>query len=111
MNETFRQFLDRLRGEEELVEVRQRVDIRHIATLVDQSDKALFFHDVIGYDVPVVSGVIRTRKRSVMRMGCSDYGENEQKLRHATCRRRTRGSPPPRVTRQFARRSRTPACR
>jgi 2,5-furandicarboxylate decarboxylase 1 len=81
MNETFREFLDRLRDAKELVDIRQSVDIRHIATLVDQSDKALFFHDVIGYDVPVVSGIIRTRERSIMGLGCTEYGEIEKKLR------------------------------
>src|SRR5215212_8773473 len=81
MTETFRQFLERLREAKELVDIRQPVDIRHIATLVDQSDKALWFHDVIGYKMPVVSGIIRTRERSIMSMGCSTYGEIEQKLR------------------------------
>ena len=79
-NETFRQFLDRLRGAGELVDIRQPVDIRHIATLVDQSDKALLFHDVIGYAMPVVSGIIRTRERAVMSMACETYPEIEQKL-------------------------------
>src|SRR5688500_12541562 len=82
MNENFREFLERLRAANELVDVKQPVDIRHIATLVDQSDKALWFHDVIGYDMPVVSGIIRTRERSTMGMGCTEYGEIEQKLRH-----------------------------
>jgi 2,5-furandicarboxylate decarboxylase 1 len=81
MKENFREFLDRLRELKELVDIRQPVDIRHIATLVDQSDKALFFHDVIGYEVPVVSGLIRTRERSIMGLGCKEYGEIEQKLR------------------------------
>lgn len=81
MNENFREFLDRLRGAHELTDIRQPVDIRHIATLVDQSDKALFFHDVIGYDMPVVSGIIRTRARSIMSMGCTEYSEIEKKLR------------------------------
>ena len=81
MKENFREFMERLREAKELVDIRQSVDIRHIATLVDQSDKALFFHDVIGYDMPVVSGIIRTRERSIMGMGCREYGEIEQKLR------------------------------
>ena len=43
MQENFRQFLDRLRQNSELVDLHQPVDIRHIATLVDQSkDGALF---------------------------------------------------------------------
>jgi 2,5-furandicarboxylate decarboxylase 1 len=81
MKENFREFLERLREAGELVDVKQPVDIRHIATLVDQSDKALFFHDVIGYQVPLVSGIIRTRKRSIMGMGCTEYPEIEKKLK------------------------------
>ncbi len=60
MQENFRQFLDRLRQTGELVDLHQPVDIRHIATLVDQAKTALYFHKVIGYDMPVVSGIIRT---------------------------------------------------
>src|SRR5688500_10095340 len=81
MKENFREFLGRLRDAKELVDVKQPVDIRHIATLVDQSDKALWFHDVIGYDMPVVSGIIRTRERTTMGMCCTEYSEIEQKLR------------------------------
>jgi 2,5-furandicarboxylate decarboxylase 1 len=78
--ERFREFLERLRGAGELVDIRQPVDIRHIATLVDQSSKALLFHNVASYDMPVVSGIIRSRERAIMSMGCSSYPEIEQKL-------------------------------
>src|SRR5690349_1378649 len=78
--EDFRGFLDRLRKEKELVDIKQPVDIRHIATLVDQSDTALYFHDVIGYDVPVVSGIIRSSRRASLSMGCSGFPEIEHKL-------------------------------
>jgi 2,5-furandicarboxylate decarboxylase 1 len=81
-DETFRQFLERLRKEHELTDIRQPVDIRHIATLVDQSEQALFFHNVIGYDMPVVSGIIRTQRRAVLGMGVATYGEIEAKLEH-----------------------------
>jgi 2,5-furandicarboxylate decarboxylase 1 len=83
MQENFRQFLDRLRAEGELIDLNQPVDIRHIATLVDQSEKALMFHDVIGYGMPVVSGIIRTQKRAIMSMGAKTYGEIEEKLTRA----------------------------
>jgi 2,5-furandicarboxylate decarboxylase 1 len=83
MQENFRQFLDRLRNQNELIDLKQPIDIRHIATLVDQSDKALLFHNVIGYDMPVVSGIIRTRERAIMGMGCKTYGEIELKLKKA----------------------------
>ena len=62
MQENFRQFLDRLRQVGELVDLHQPVDIRHIATLVDQAKTALYFHNVIGYDMPVVSGIIRSQR-------------------------------------------------
>lgn len=82
-NESFRGFLDRLREAGELVDLHQPVDIRHIATLVDQSDKALQFHNVIGYDMPVVSGIIRSQQRAIMSMGCTDYPSIEAKLKAA----------------------------
>jgi 2,5-furandicarboxylate decarboxylase 1 len=80
--ETFREFIERLRAAGELVDIRQGVDIRHIATLVDQSDKALFFHRPVGYNMPVVSGLIRSRSRAILSMGCADYAEIEAKLQH-----------------------------
>src|SRR5499427_1612836 len=83
MQENFRQFLDRLRQNGELVDLHQPVDIRHIATLVDQADTALYFHNVIGYELPVVSGLIRTRERSMMALGCESYREIEDKLTQA----------------------------
>lgn len=81
MEESFRAFLERLREAGELVDLRQPVDIRHVATLVDQSDKALIFHDVIGYELPIVSGIIRTRDRAIMSMGCATYPEIEGRLK------------------------------
>jgi 2,5-furandicarboxylate decarboxylase 1 len=83
MQENFRQFLDRLRQAGELIDLHQPVDIRHISTLVDQSETALFFHKVIGYDTPVVSGIIRSRERAAMSLGCDDYRDIEHKLKAA----------------------------
>src|SRR5258705_11221864 len=86
MQENFRQFRDRLRQAGALVDLPQPVDIRHIATLVDQADTALYFHKVIGYDIPVVSGLIRTRERAMMALGCETYREIEDKLTEAISR-------------------------
>src|SRR6266481_6272540 len=83
MQENFRQFLDRLRQTGELVDLHQPVDIRHISTLVDQAKTALFFHHVVGYDMPVVSGIIRSRERAAMALGCDTYLEIEHKLKAA----------------------------
>src|SRR5947209_10041024 len=83
MQENFRQFLDRLRQSGELIDLHQAVDIRHIATLVDQAETALYFHNVIGYELPVVSGLIRTRERAIQALGCDTYREIEDKLSQA----------------------------
>jgi UbiD family decarboxylase len=83
MQENFRQFLDRLRQNGELVDLHQPVDIRHIATLVDQAKTALYFHNVIGYDMPVVSGIIRSRERAMMALGAETYRDIEDKLAQA----------------------------
>src|SRR5947207_14666221 len=83
MQENFRQFLDRLRQRGELVDLHQPIDIRHIATLVDQSTTALYLHRVIGYEMPVVSGLIRTAERARMALGCESYREIEDKLKQA----------------------------
>ena len=81
--ESFRQFLDRLRAKSQLADIREPVDSRHIATLVDQSDKALMFHRVLGYDMPVVSGLIRSSERMAIGMGVERYGDIEQLLTRA----------------------------
>ena len=83
MQKNFRQFLDRLRQVGELVDFHQPVDIRHISTLVDQAPTALLFHNVIGYDMPVVSGIIRSRERATLALGCDSYSEIEHKLKAA----------------------------
>jgi len=80
MQENFRQFLDRLRQNGELVDLHQPVDIRHVATLVDQAKTALYFHNIIGYEMPMVSGIIRSRERATMALGCENFSEIEQKL-------------------------------
>lgn len=80
MKENFREFLERLRSALQLIDIHQPVDIRHVGTLVDQSDKALLFHHVIGYDMPLLSGIIRTQQRAMMAMGCESYAEIEQML-------------------------------
>ena len=80
MAENFRELLGELRAADQLVEITRTVDIRHIAALVDQSDKALLFTDVAGYDMPVVSGVINHRDRLAVAMGCP-FGEIEARVR------------------------------
>ena len=56
MDENFMPFWTASSARGDLVNIDQPVDIRHVATLVDQSDKALRFNQPIGYDMPIVSG-------------------------------------------------------
>lgn len=75
----FRGFIDDLRAAGELIDVRKTVDLRHIAALVDQSSKALMFHDVSGYTLPVVSGLLNSRRRIALSLGC-EYEEMVERL-------------------------------
>lgn len=81
MSETLRELIERLRQEREIDDIKQPVDIRHIPTLVDQAEHALLFHNVIGYDMPVVSGILRSQRRATMSLGCSRYSEMESRVR------------------------------
>jgi len=80
MSTSFRDFVDDLRAAGQLREIARPVDIRHIAALVDQSETALMFTNVIGYDMPVVSGLINNRDRIAIAMNCP-FGEIEARLR------------------------------
>ncbi|MGE3936376.1 MAG: UbiD family decarboxylase [Rhodospirillaceae bacterium] len=80
MATSFRGLLDDLKAAGQLVEIDRPVDIRYIATLVDQSDKALKFNNVIGYDMPVVSGITNSRDRLAIAMDC-EFPEIEGRLR------------------------------
>ena len=81
MSTSFREFVSDLRQEGQITEITKPVDIRHIAALVDQSDKALLFSNVIGYEMPVISGLTNNRDRLSIAMGCP-FPEIEEKLRN-----------------------------
>jgi 2,5-furandicarboxylate decarboxylase 1 len=66
-----RDVLDALRAAGQLVEVKRPVDIRHVATLVDQAKTALLFRHVAGYDMPVLSGLTNSRERIALALGVS----------------------------------------
>ena len=79
---SFRDYLQTLRKHDELVEISKPVDLRNVAALVPQSEKALLFTNVHGYSMPVVSGLLQSRNRLALGMGVS-YGGIEEKLRSA----------------------------
>ena len=76
---SLRDLLVALEAKGELRKVSKATDIRHIASLVDQSETALLFTNVLGYDIPVVSGVMNSRERLAIAMGC-EFSEIEALL-------------------------------
>jgi 2,5-furandicarboxylate decarboxylase 1 len=92
MEASFREFVQTLREHDELLEISQPVDLRNVAALVPQSEKAVLFTNVEGYSMPVVSGLLQSRNRLALAMGV-EYSAIEKKLRAAMDR-----PIPPRLT-------------
>lgn len=82
MSANFREYLQTLRENDELSEISKPIDLRNIAALVPQSEKALLFTHVKGYSMPVVLGLLQSRNRLAIGMGVP-YGRIEEKLRLA----------------------------
>ena len=82
MKATFRDYISALANHDELLEISRPVDLRDVAALVAQSEKALLFKNVDGYSMPVVSGLLQSRNRIAVGMGVA-YEKIADKLRHA----------------------------
>jgi 2,5-furandicarboxylate decarboxylase 1 len=82
MAANFRGYLDTLKKNDELTVISKATDLRDIAALVPQSDKALLFNNVRGYSMPVASGLLQSRNRLALGMGVA-YEKIEAKLRAA----------------------------
>ena len=78
----FRGYLDNLKKNDELTVISKTTDLRDVAALVPQSDKALLFTNVRGYSMPVVSGLLQSRNRIALGME-APYEKIEAKLRAA----------------------------
>jgi 2,5-furandicarboxylate decarboxylase 1 len=81
----FRDAIAAQRAAGQLVEIDRPVDIRYLGTLIEESDTALQFNNVAGYDIPVVSGVMNNRDRMGMAYGCA-FNEIQAKLREGVAR-------------------------
>ena len=75
MNENFRDYLKRLEASGDLATIEQPVDIRYVSALVSQAKTALLFKNVIGYDMPLLTGIIGTKERATKSLGCENYHE------------------------------------
>jgi 2,5-furandicarboxylate decarboxylase 1 len=82
METSFRDYVQTLRKHDELLEISKPVDLRNVAALAPQSEKALLFTHVRGYSMPVASGLLQSRKRLALAMGV-EYAAIERKLRSA----------------------------
>ncbi len=82
MGVCFRDYLERLREQNELLEISRPVDLRNIAALVPQSEKALFFTKPLGYSIPVVSGLLQSRNRLALAFEVP-YVKIQEKLQRA----------------------------
>jgi 2,5-furandicarboxylate decarboxylase 1 len=79
MKASFRDYVSTLRKNDELLEISKPVDLRDIAALVAQSEKALLFKNLSGYSMPLVSGLLQSRNRIALGMGV-EYGNIADKL-------------------------------
>src|SRR5919106_2687759 len=69
MKASFRDYINTLLKNDELLEIDKPVDLRNVAALVAQAEKALLFKNVLGYSMPVVSGLLQSRNRIALGMG------------------------------------------
>src|SRR5688500_14534165 len=82
MKASFRDYIHTLRKNGELLEIEKPVDLRNVAALVAQSEKALLFKNLPGYSMPVVSGLLQSRNRIALGMGVA-YEDIAEKLASA----------------------------
>ena len=79
MKASFRDYIETLRKNNELLEITKPVDLRDVAALVAQSEKALLFQNLPGYSMSLVSGLLQSRNRIALGMGV-DYANIADKL-------------------------------
>src|SRR5687768_16305705 len=61
-----------LEAQGELLRIRKQVDVRHVSGLIAQAESALLFENLRGYDMPLVGGLVRTRKRLALGLGATE---------------------------------------
>lgn len=82
MSATFREFLDVLRTNDELLDIDKPIDLRNVAAVTAESERALFFKNPIGYSLPLTSGMLQSRNRLALAMGVP-YGEIHKRFQWA----------------------------
>jgi 2,5-furandicarboxylate decarboxylase 1 len=63
MAASFRDYLGVLERNGELARLPEEIDLRYLSALIAQSEKALLFERISGYPMPVVGGLLSSRRR------------------------------------------------
>jgi 2,5-furandicarboxylate decarboxylase 1 len=82
MSASFRSYLETLKAHDEIAVVSRPADLRDVAALAAQSDKALLFTNLSGYSMSLASGLLQSRNRLALGMEAA-YEKIEEKLRLA----------------------------
>src|ERR1044072_3188953 len=82
MSATFRSYIDTLKEHDEITTISKPADLRDVAALTAQSDKALLFTNLSGYSMPLASGLLQSRNRLGLAMENASE-KIEEKLRFA----------------------------
>lgn len=62
----FRSFINQLENEGELVRISDKIDLRFAPALISKSNKAIIFENLNDYEIPLVGGLLNTRRRLAM---------------------------------------------
>ena len=81
----FRDAIAAQRDAGQLRDIDRPVDIRYLGTLIEDSETALLFNNVAGYDIPVVAGIMNSKERMALAYGCA-FQEIQGKLREGVAR-------------------------
>ena len=81
----FREAIQTQRAAGRLIDIDRPVDIRYLGTLIEESEQALLFNNVAGYDMPVVAGIMNSRERMALAYGCA-FEEIQAKLRQGVAK-------------------------
>jgi 2,5-furandicarboxylate decarboxylase 1 len=66
---SLRDYIDSLEAAGELIRITKPVDPLHISAVIKKTDKAVLMEKIVGYDMPVVGGICRDRKKVAAGLG------------------------------------------
>ncbi len=85
MQQGLRSSIETLRQKGELLEIKKAVDVRYVTPLLWQTEKALHFQNIKGYDAEMVGGLVVDRSRAAALLGCRLDGLAQRFLEGVNC--------------------------